>query len=65
LFNYLDDQSRIVRVSALTALVAFSQQDLQLKSRVAPRVARAAKSGSASVRARAKELLVQLSQAAR
>lgn len=65
LLGYLDDQSRIVQVSALTALVEFSCRDPGLKSRVAPLVARAVRSGTPSLRARAKKLLAQLRQNSR
>ena len=63
LFKYLDDRSRIVQVSAITALVDLSLEEPALRRRVTPLVLRAARSEAPSVRARAKKLLARLSQA--
>jgi hypothetical protein len=57
LFQSLKDESKIVRVSALTALAELAIADAALRRAVAPCVARAAHSRSPSMRARAKKLL--------
>ena len=57
LFRYLDDDSRIVRVCAMTALWTLSGTDPGLRRKVAPRVRRFAEAGSPAERSRARKLL--------
>lgn len=57
----LDDDSRIVRACALTALSELATNDVSLRAGVTPMLERATRSPVASTRARAKKLLRELS----
>ncbi len=59
MFAYLDDQSRIVQTSALQALADLAEDDPVLRRRLVPVLARLARSGPPSVRARARKLIAQ------
>jgi HEAT repeat protein len=61
LFAYLDDESAIVRVSALSSLAEFSKDDADLRARFVPVVEDLVESGSPAVRARCRKLLKTLS----
>jgi HEAT repeat protein len=61
LFAYLDDESAIVRVSALSSLAEFSKDDDELRERFVPVVEDLVESGSPAVRARCRTLLKKLS----
>jgi HEAT repeat protein len=62
LFAYLDDESAIVRVSALSSLEELSRDDEELRSRLLPLVEELSTTGSPSVRARCRKLLKTLSR---
>ncbi|MEZ5779422.1 MAG: hypothetical protein R3E44_13765 [Paracoccaceae bacterium] len=57
LFDYLDDKSRIVTVSSLSALADFAQGDASLVRKLVPLLKDFAASGSPAQRSRAKRLL--------
>jgi hypothetical protein len=56
MFRYLNDDSRIVRVSAITALASFASNDVRLRAKVMPLIEEMAKTGSPAERARARKL---------
>ena len=60
LFVYLEDKSRIVTVSSLSALVALAQYDASLTRKLTPRVKNFAINGSPAERSRAKRLLAKM-----
>jgi hypothetical protein len=60
LFDYLRDDSRIVRTFALQALTEFAQRDTKLRARVVALLAEASKHGSAAMQARSRKLLSEL-----
>jgi len=57
LMGYLKDRSAIVRVSAMQALVDFSDGDSRLRKRVVPIIEQALKSGTPAMKARGRRLL--------
>jgi hypothetical protein len=57
LYNYLEDSSALVRVSAITSLGDLAFRDPDLKHNVRPLVEELAKTGSPSVRARCRKIL--------
>jgi HEAT repeat protein len=57
LLTYLNDKSRIVKVSALAALAQFARQDARLRDSVAALLSEALEDGSPAVKARARMLL--------
>lgn len=61
LLDYLRDKSRIVQTFALQALTDFAASDRRLRPQVLTLVEAAARTGSAAVRARCRQLLRQLS----
>ena len=60
LLQWLDDQSRIVQASALTALAELSANDLRLRRKVVGLAEALAASGPPSLRARARRTLADL-----
>jgi hypothetical protein len=57
LFEYLDDQSRIVKTFSMQALFQMSEGDSKLRARVIPILRDAVRKGSPAARSRAKKLL--------
>jgi HEAT repeat protein len=57
LYAYLEDESAIVRVSALSSLAEFSRDDDELRARFLPVLEDLVESGSPAVRARCRKLL--------
>jgi hypothetical protein len=57
LFEYLDDQSRIVKTWSMQALFQLSEGDPKLRARVTPILRDAVRNGSPAERSRAKKLL--------
>ena len=62
LFAWLDDKSRIVQASALTALCALALTDPDLRAKVKERAETFVRSGAPSLRARARLELKGLSR---
>jgi hypothetical protein len=62
MFKYLDDKSRIVRVFAAQALADFSQQDEELRPRVAALLRELERTGTPAMRARMRRLNAQLEE---
>jgi HEAT repeat protein len=60
LFEYLEDQSRIVQTNALQSLVDLTQDDDALRPRAMNAVRKASRTGSPAVKNRAKKLLKKL-----
>ncbi len=60
LFQYLEDESKIVKTFAMQALADFAFEDNQLKKKVISIIEDLTKTGSAAMRARGKKLLIQL-----
>jgi hypothetical protein len=57
LFEYLNDQSRIVKTFSMQALFEMSEGDSKLRARAIPILQEAVKNGSPAARSRAKKLL--------
>jgi hypothetical protein len=60
MFKYLDDKSRIVKVFAAQALADLSQQDQELRPRVATLLRELERTGTPAMRARMRRLNAQL-----
>lgn len=60
LFDYLNDDSRIVQVNAMQALADLAVQDEVLRARVSNKIAALVATGSAAVRNRGRQLLERL-----
>ncbi len=60
LFDYLGDESRIVRTFSMTALAELAAANASLRRRLIPVVEKQAGTGSPAVRSRARKLLIPL-----
>jgi HEAT repeat protein len=59
LLHYLEDESRIVRVSSMQALADLALQDPMLNPRVVPLLKKLTRTGSAAMRSRGRRLLAR------
>jgi len=60
MFEYWEDESRIVQTFALQALADFGDSDVALRKRLRPLLEEAGRTGSAAVRARARILISRM-----
>lgn len=60
LFDYLEDESSIVRTLSMQALADFAMKDSRLRARVAPMIEFLTNEGTAAMRARGRKLLKAL-----
>lgn len=63
LLNYLEDNSKIVKVSAMQALVDLARRDPKLPSRLVPVLREFVESGSPAMKSRGRRLLEELGDA--
>jgi hypothetical protein len=60
LFDYLEDESRIVKTFAMQALANFAKGDPRLRARVVPILKHLTDTGSSAMRSRGRKLLKML-----
>ncbi len=64
MIEYLEDKSRIVTVSAMSALAELSNGDTDLSRKIVPYLSRFAENGTPAQRSRARKLLLKLESSA-